>query len=315
MSNVIEFKKRPDAPSERSGQFTAEHYNLEDLLAYEVTETGYIDENQYHYEATPEDQAQLLAFFDAFGFDYRTYQTQYQTNPRPFVLWQTLVVEFSGDVVMCLKHPDTWNIVRNRRSGEHAAYVDAVARRDVDTIKRYRHVAEAKFREGMAKRDPDGNLPPERSDHPSAEATMFERGLKNFRWLSPFSYSFPAFERTSSGEYRHEGHDVFVKYAYVCGWSYADIARDKMRLEEVANICIGTLGLAFYRMAVTDGSRWNKAAAEKAFPGCSDKLLQYLSACYGRRVESARKLRDTVWSELQAWAKAHPFDRSLFGRT
>lgn len=54
--------------------------------------------------------------------------------------------------------------------------------------------------------------------------------------------------------------------------------------------------------------------AEKTFPGYSDKLLSYLSACYRRRVKSARTLRDAVWPELQDWARRNPIDRSLFGR-
>jgi hypothetical protein len=216
---------------------------------------------------------------------------------------------------MCRKQAGTWNILRNKRGSEHASYVEAVARQDVDAIKRHRPFAEAKFREEMAKRDPSGNLPPQRSEHPPAEATMFERGIRNFRWQAPFSYTFPAFEKTSSGDYRHEALEVFVTYAYVCGWSYADIARDKMRLDEVASICIGTLGYKFYQMQVTGGARWNKARAEKTFPGCSDKLLSYLSACYGRRIESAKKLREAVWPELQDWVRRHPFDRSLFGRS
>lgn len=314
MSNVIEFKKREEPASGRNllsdDAYKASGYELAELLKFRFTDGTFVDENHYLYTETPETQARLCAYLDAFGFDY----LDYRADPQPFVLWQTLGVDFLGDVVMCLKHSSTWNIVRNKHGSDYAAYVEAVARQDRAALKRYRHVAEIRFREELKKRDKHGNLPSELPPLP-AEATMFERGVQNFRWLSPFSYSFPAFEKTSSGEYRHEAHDVFVKYAYVCGWSYADISRDKMRLEEVANICIGTLGLAFYRMAVTSGSRWNKAAAEKAFPGCSDKLLQYLSVCHGRRVESARKLREAVWSELQAWANAHPFDRSLFGRT
>ncbi|CPF97249.1 Uncharacterised protein [Burkholderia pseudomallei] len=100
----------------------------------------------------------------------------------------------------------------------------------------------------------------------------------------------------------------------MCGWSYVDIARDKNRLEELASICIGTLGFHFVKMIYTTGKRWNKSYAERGFAGCSDKLLRYISACHGRRVESAQKLRDAVWPELQEWARRNPVDRSIFGR-
>ncbi|KVD70146.1 hypothetical protein WI88_30895 [Burkholderia ubonensis] len=225
---------------------------------------------------------------------------------------------FVPHVLMCLEHAGTWNLVRNGQDAERIGYIEAVARQDKSAIQRYRHVAQRVLDAARAKQEEAENTV-QRLDVPMpAEATMLERGIENLAWAGILRYRFAAFEKTGSGQYaiadEHQ-HALFVQFAYVCGWSYADISRDKMRLEEVANICIGTLGLAFYRMTVVGASRWNKAAAEKAFPGCSDKLLQYLSACHGRRVESARKLRDAVWPELLEWARRHPFDRSLFGRT
>jgi hypothetical protein len=314
MSNVFEFKKRPQ-PAEAAldpslDPCKASSYSLTELLEFQYTDKGYIDEWQYEYTETPETHMRMVAYLDAFGFDY----VIYRVYPQPFMLCETLGAEFSGDALMSLQHGSTWNLLRNRRGADHAAYVEAVARQDRDAIKRYRHVAEAKFQQEMAKRDPEGNLPNQRSYAPPAETTMFERGVQNLAWYSALDYTFPAFERTSSGEYRHEGHDRFLAFAYVCGWSYADISRDKMRLDEVSSICIGTLGYWFYQMHGLDGWRWNKAQAERTFAGCSEKLIRYLSACHGKRADSARKLRDAVWPELQEWARRNPFDRSVFGR-
>ncbi|MCL4670383.1 hypothetical protein [Burkholderia pseudomallei] len=313
MSNVIEFKKKPEpeAPVEPveigPEHYTTEHYRLSDLVRYEFSGDTWVDRDGYSYQNTLEQHAQLVAFFAAFGLKYEDYAH------TAGLAWTTLQ-EFAVEVHMRLENEGMWNLLRNKLDAERWAYIEAVAAQDKVSIRRYRHVAETVLAKARGDHEAAVNKV-QLADIPlPAEATMFERGIKNFRWHTPFSYSFPPFEKTSSGEYRNEAHDVFVTYAYVCGWSYADIARDKMRLDEVANICIGTLGYRFYQMTATGGARWNKAHAEKTFPGCSDKLLSYLSACYGRRVESARKFRDIVWPELQDWARRHPFDRSLFGR-
>ncbi|RQR34820.1 hypothetical protein [Burkholderia sp. Bp9142] len=313
MSNVIEFKKKPDdAPAQPvqigPEHYTPEHYRLSDLVRYEYSPETWADRDGYAYQNTLEQHAHLVAFFAAFGFKYDDYAHS------AFVAWRTLQEEFVSHVHMRLEHAGTWDAVRNKLDSELAAYVEAVALQDKDAIQRYRNVAQKTLEKARSEHEEAVNKVQRTDVQLPAEATMLERGINNFRWDSPFLYSFPPFEKTSSGEYRHGAHDVFVTYAYVCGWSYADISRDKLRLEEVSNICIGTLGYYFYQMMVTGGGRWNKALAVKTFPGCSDKLLSYLSACYGRRVESARKLRDAAWPELQDWARRHPFDRSLFGR-
>lgn len=328
MSNVIEFKKRPEASAKRASsadlreeRYKAAGYNLAELLGYETTETGYIDETFESYEATPEAHAKLLAYFDAFGFDYVIYQNRYSTHPQPFVLWYTLATGLAGDVRMCLQYRETWSILRNGRCADYATYVEAVARQDREAIARHRHIAESLFKVAMAERDPEGQLlvkPPSavvRQD--AAEATMLERGMKNLAWTGALRFRFPAFERTGSGEYAiadEQQQALFVQFAYACGWSYVDISRDKMRLEEVAKLCLGSIGYRLVQMHYTVGRRWDKAYAVKAFAGCSDKLLKYISACHGRRVESAGKLRDAVWPELQEWARREPVDLSAFGR-
>ncbi|CAJ7236194.1 Uncharacterised protein [Burkholderia pseudomallei] len=317
MSNVIEFKKKPEVVPAQSVEigpehYTPEHYRLSDLIRYEYSDRSWADRDGYAYQHTLEQHAQLVAFFAAFGLQYDDYA---HSAVRA---WLALVEGFVPHVLMCLEHAGTWNLVRNGQDAERIGYIEAVARQDKSAIQRYRHVAQKVLDAARAKQEEAENTV-QRLDVPlPAEASMLERGIKNLPWTGALHYRFPSFEKTGSGQYAiaDEGQQsLFVRFAYVCGWSYADISCDKMRLEEVANICIGTLGLAFYWMTVASGSRWNKAAAEKAFPGCSDKFLQYLSACHGRRVDSARKLRDAVWPELQDWARCHPFDRSLFGRT
>ncbi|MDA0576329.1 hypothetical protein [Burkholderia gladioli] len=313
MTNVIEFKKKPEpAPVEPveigPEHYTPEHYRLADLVRYEYSPETWADRDGYAYQNTLEQHAQLVAFFAAFSFRYDDYAHS------AFLAWQTLQDEFASHVHMRLENAGTWYVVRNKLDSDLVAYVEAVALQDKDAIQRYRHVAQKALEKAKSEHEEAVNKVQHTDIQLPAEATMFERGVQNFRWHSPFSYSFPAFERMSSGEYRNEAHGMFVTYAYVCGWSYADISRDKLRLDEVASICIGTLGYYFYQMTATGDGRWSKAHAAKTFPGCSDKLLRYLSACYGRRVESARKLRDAVWPELQNWARRNPFDRSLFGR-
>lgn len=310
MTNVIQFKKKPEAAKMdvRPEQYTPECYELSELIRYEYSAHYWYDNDGYEYQNTLEQHAHLVAFFAAFGFGYDDHATDALT------VWRSLRDTFVPHVYMCIKHPETWNLVRNRWDSEAAAYIEAVARQDKGAIERYRHVAQSSLDKARDEHVEAINLVQLADISMPAEATMFERGVKNFRWHSPFAYSFPPFEKTESGEYRNEAHDMFVTYAYVCGWSYADISRDKLRLDEVATTCIGTLGYYFYQMTATGDGRWNKAHAAKTFRGCSDMLLRYLSACYGRRVESARKLRDGVWPELQDWARRHPFDRSLFGR-
>lgn len=77
MSNVIEFTKRPTrvsaptpaaAPSEELCK--ASTYSLVELLDFEYTDTDIIDENGQIYTATPESHWRMMAYFDAFGFDY-----------------------------------------------------------------------------------------------------------------------------------------------------------------------------------------------------------------------------------------------------
>lgn len=313
MSNVIEFKKKLEAVTAKAVEigpehYTPEHYQLSELLRYEYSPETWADRDGYSYQNTLEQHAQLVAFFAALGFQYGDHAHS------AFRAWRTLHEEFVSHVYMCLEHAGTWSLVRNRLDGDTIAYVEAVARQDKPAIRRYRHVAQRALDKARGEHEEAVNTVQLSDIQIPAEAAMFERGVQTLAWYSALNYTFPPFEKTGSGEYRQDGQGMFTAFAYVCGWSYADISRDKMRLDEVANICIGTLGYWFYQMHGLDGWRWNKAQAEKTFVGCSEKLIRYISACHGRRAESARKLRDAVWPELQEWARRHPFDRSLFGR-
>lgn len=314
MSNIIEFKKKPEAAPELTPveigpeHYTPEHYRISDLMRYEFLESTWSDRDGYSYQNTLEQHAHLVAFFAAFGFKYDDHAHS------AFRAWAALRDKFVPHVVMCLEHSSTWNLVRNGLDAECIAYVEAVARQDKKVIEQYRSVAQRELDIARGKAEEAENTVQFMDVQISVEASMFERGVKKLQWYTALSYSFSPFEKTSSGEFRNDEHDMFIAHAYVCGWSYADIARDKLRLDEVANICIGTLGYHFWQMHQMGDWRWNKAEAGKTFAGCSDKLIRYISACHGKRTDSARKQRDDVWPELLDWARFHPYDRSVFGR-
>lgn len=156
MSNVIEFKKRPApkraptpaaAPSEELCK--ASTYSLVELLDFEYTDTDIIDENGQIYTATPESHWRMMAYFDAFGFDYE----KYSREPGPFVLWHALGSELAGYAKMCLIYRQTWEIVKRRHPADVIAYVEAVAAQDRDGIMKYRHVGEEAYKTALAKHE------------------------------------------------------------------------------------------------------------------------------------------------------------------
>ncbi|WP_157379875.1 hypothetical protein, partial [Burkholderia ubonensis] len=73
MSNVIEFKKKPEpaAPVEPveigPEHYTPEHYRLVDLVRYEYSDRSWADRDGYAYQHTLEQHAQLVAYFAAAG--------------------------------------------------------------------------------------------------------------------------------------------------------------------------------------------------------------------------------------------------------
>ncbi|MFG7161966.1 hypothetical protein ACGYU5_15320 [Burkholderia pseudomallei] len=150
MSNVIQFKRRA-APlaAPTSDPLKASAYNLSDLLDFEYTDTDIIDENGQIYTATPETQLAMIAYFDAFGFDYE----KYCKEPGPFVLWHALGSELAGYAKMCLIYRQTWEIVKRRHPADVIAYVEAVAAQDRESIMKYRHVGEEAYQQALAKQE------------------------------------------------------------------------------------------------------------------------------------------------------------------
>ncbi|MFG7161967.1 hypothetical protein ACGYU5_15325 [Burkholderia pseudomallei] len=151
MSNVIEFK-RPERRRVPSAPFTPpqatrrERLELDELLRFRFSDTALETDDGIGYLDTPEAHERFREFCAAFGFDIE----EYPSVDEKFALWHALADELIGHVLLCLRHPETFELVKVVRPPEWAHYLRAVAEQDHENVLKYRHVAEPHYARAVA---------------------------------------------------------------------------------------------------------------------------------------------------------------------
>lgn len=154
MSNVIEFRRperrrvsgTPFASSQTKSRERLSLVEMVDLMRFRFSDTAIETDDGIGYLDTPEAHERFREFCAAFGFDI----DEYPSVDEKFALWHALADSLIGHVLMCLRHPETFELVKVVRPPEWAYYLRAVAEQDLENVRKYRHIAEAHYAQAVA---------------------------------------------------------------------------------------------------------------------------------------------------------------------
>lgn len=126
MSNVVNLKAVRGQKAEHAREDRIA------LMRFRFSDTAIETDDGVGYLATPEEHERFREFCAAFGFDIE----EYPSTDERFALWHALADDLIGDVIMCLRHRETFDLVKVVRPPEWAQYIESVATGDQETARR-----------------------------------------------------------------------------------------------------------------------------------------------------------------------------------
>ncbi|QRM23549.1 hypothetical protein [Burkholderia pseudomallei] len=283
-----------------------------------------IEGNGYAWLESPEEHQQALSYFALFGLDYNEYVSL--PDRGVFDVLDTLYWDAALHAILYLENPALFRIATGHLPDIYARWIKAVALQQELVVKRLAKEGLAALLESIASHaakfegveEPEypalilQRLDDKRRPRDATAAVWVARRIRDwgieariphFYCTAIRNWSFPSFDVDETGRcFIPDGgaHDTFASVVSAFGYEYRDIANDRTLLQQLSDVVVGALG------QLVPEKRISKDQFEARFGDCSPALQRWIKACCAGRRPTMLKLRDQVWPELQAWAKANP---------